>query len=39
LRLTRSTCADRSICLSDTRRFSFLGYRPNVIRPDAGAAG
>ena len=39
LRLTRATCADRSICLSCTRRASFPAIRPNAIRQKAGAAG
>ena len=39
LRLTRATCADRSICLSCTRGSSFLAVRPNAIRPGSGAAG
>src|SRR5260370_42647046 len=39
LRLTRATCADRSICLACTRGSSFRAIRPNAIRQDAGAAG
>src|SRR5208283_1624279 len=40
LRLTRSTCAERSICLTScTRDSSLRGCPPNAIRQEASAAG